>query len=220
MIQHHPDDALLLAHAAGQLSGAFAVVVASHLESCGHCRARMGLFESLGGAVLEDVPPAELPADALARTLQAIDAAPPVVQAEPRCATDGDRPALPAGTSWPLALKGCRISRWRWIGPGMRWSRVSLPWDPEANVFLLRIGSGKKLPVHTHSGIELTQVLHGCFHDGRALFDRGDFDETDGSIRHEPTVQANGECICLAAVDGKVLFEGRGARWIGALVGL
>ena len=76
------------------------------------------------------------------------------------------------------------------------------------------------LPQHTHSDSELTQVLYGTFHDGRALFGPGDFDETDGSIRHQPTVQAGGECICLASVQGRVLFDGAVARVLGALVGM
>lgn len=221
MIQHHPDDELLLGQAAGRLESGRALVVASHLELCAHCRERMRLFEAMGGALLEDVAPAELPSQALARTWAAIDAmaaSTPLSASPARPA--GTRPDLPAGMAWPRALEDCEASRWRWIAPGMRWSRVKVPYDPAANVFLLRIGAGKCLPVHTHSDNELTQVLHGSFHDGRVRLGPGDFDETDPSILHEPTVDAQGECICLATVRGKVLFQGAIARWMGALVGL
>jgi putative transcriptional regulator len=129
-------------------------------------------------------------------------------------------PELPAGMTWPQALEGCPATRWRWLGPGMRWSRVTLPEDSAANVFLLRIGAGKNLPVHTHSNTELTQVLYGAFHDGRALFGPGDFDEADGSFHHQPVVEPGGECICLASVEGRVLFKGAIARTLGALVGM
>jgi putative transcriptional regulator len=87
-------------------------------------------------------------------------------------------------------------------------------------VFLLRIGAGKSLPPHTHSQCELTQVLYGSFDDGRAVFGPGDFDETDGEVHHQPVVQSGGECICLAAVNGKVLFDGAIARLLGSLVGM
>jgi putative transcriptional regulator len=97
---------------------------------------------------------------------------------------------------------------------------VTLPDDAAANVFLLRIGAGKNLPAHTHSDCELTQVLYGAFHDGRARFGPGDFDEADGSFEHQPVVEAGGECICLASVDGRVLFKGAIARTLGALVGM
>ena len=45
-------------------------------------------------------------------------------------------------------------------------------------------------------------------------------DETDGTIRHQPVVGAAGECICLASVEGKVLFEGWLARTMGSLIGM
>ncbi|MCY1525960.1 Anti-sigma-E factor ChrR [compost metagenome] len=102
----------------------------------------------------------------------------------------------------------------------MRWSRVTVPEAPEANVFLLRIAAGKYLPQHTHQGQEFTQVLHGRFHDGRALFGAGDFDAADAEINHQPVVQDGSECICLASLDGRLRFDGAIARFFGALVGM
>ena len=37
-IVHHPEDSTLLSFAAGGLSEPFAVIVASHVELCPHCR--------------------------------------------------------------------------------------------------------------------------------------------------------------------------------------
>lgn len=215
-IQHHPDDELLLAHAAGSLDRGHSVVVASHVENCAHCRERVRVFEAVGGALLDELPPATMAPDALARTMAAIDATPKPLAVP----VQAPHPVLPPGMTWPRSLAGCPATRWRWLGPGMRWSRVTLPDDPAANVFLLRIGAGKNLPMHTHSDSELTQVLYGTFHDGRALFGPGDFDEADGSFHHQPVVQAGGECICLASVRGRVLFNGVVARTLGALVGM
>ncbi|MGJ7511112.1 ChrR family anti-sigma-E factor [Variovorax sp. GT1P44] len=218
MISHHPAEELLLAFAAGRLSGGHSLLVASHVEGCAHCRAHVRLFETVGGAMLETLAPEVLESQALARTLAAIDA--PEPPRMPRPGGTGMRAALPDGLPWPRAMQGCASTPWRWLGPGMRWSRVTLPDDKAANVFLLRIGARKMLPQHTHSDSELTQVLYGTFHDGRASFGPGDFDETDGSIRHQPTVQAAGECVCLASVQGRVLFDGAVARVLGALVGM
>jgi len=217
-ITHHPSDDLLLAHAAGQLPAGPALVLAAHVEQCPQCQAQLRLGEAIGGALLEELPGTPLRPDALARTLQRIDA---LAAAEPRAPqVTTAPPPLPAGARWPRALAGCSATRWRWIGPGMRWSRVTVPWDPDANVFLLRIGPGKYLPQHTHSELELTQVLYGRFHDGRALFDAGDFDAADTQVRHQPVVQEGSECICLASVQGRVLFDGLIARTLGALVGM
>ena len=55
---------------------------------------------------------------------------------------------------------------------------------------------------------------------GRERFAAGDFDETDDSIRHQPVVESGGECICLASVEGRIAFDGRVARVLGALVGM
>jgi putative transcriptional regulator len=217
MIRHHPDDSLLMAHAAGRLNSGAALVLATHAEACAQCRERLREFDALGGALLDQLAGAELSADALNRTLAAVEAPPAGAVHRP---TPLRRAALPGGQPWPRAMDGCAIGRWRWMAPGMRFSRVSLPWDAQANVLLLHIGAGKLLAQHTHSDTELTQVLQGSFHDGRALFAAGDFDATDGDIVHQPAVEPGGGCVCLAAVDGRLLFESRIARAFGSLMGI
>jgi len=217
MIRHHPDDALLLAFAAGSLGAGHRLLLAVHLEGCAACRQRLQPLEVLGGALLGELPPADMHADALERTLAALDARPQPSQAAAAPIAAG-KPWLPA--AWPQAMAGCEVSRWHWMGPGMYWNRVTVPQAPDANVFMLRIGPGRMLPRHTHSHSELTQVLFGEFDDGRAQFAAGDFDATDAHIRHQPVVAAGGECICLASVEGKVLFEGWIARAMGSLIGM
>jgi len=216
MIRHHPDDALLLAHAGGGLATGPALLVEAHLEGCARCRQAVRGFERVGGELLEAEPAQALDGGALEAVLSRLDAPlavppPPVVR---------PNPPLPAGSNWPRALRHCQVSPWRTLGPGMRWSRVTVPHDRDANVLLLRIGAGKCLPQHTHSGTELTQVLHGSFDDGRAVFGAGDFDEADADVLHQPVVQAQGECICLATVDGRLVFDSWLARWASAVVGL
>lgn len=215
-IQHHPGDDLLLDLAAGQLPTAPALVLSAHVEGCTQCQAQLRVLEAAGGALLQDVAPAALREDALARTLAAIDAPGPAFAAVP---VQG-LPPLPAGAHWPGALAGCRITRWRWMAPGMRYARVRVPRDPSANVVLLRIAAGMYLAQHTHSEREFTQVLHGSFHDGRAQFSAGDFDAADTQVHHQPVVQAGSECICLASIEGRLAFDGWFARRLGALVGM
>jgi putative transcriptional regulator len=60
----------------------------------------------------------------------------------------------------------------------------------------------------------------GSFHDGRALFAAGDFDAADDGVRHQPVLEAEGECICLASVQGHLVFDSAIARAIGSLVGI
>jgi putative transcriptional regulator len=216
-IRHHPDDEMLLAQATGRNAIGTRLVLASHLELCGHCRERLRVLEAVGGAMLSELAPATVAEDALDRTWARIDrqdAAPP------RRIDASAPPPLPPGATWPRALAHCRATPWRWIGPGLRWSRISAPQAPDANLFLLRVAPGRYLPRHTHTGLELTQILCGRFHDGRALFGPGDFDAADAEIHHQPVVQEGSECICLASVDGKLRFDTVIARFFGGLVGM
>jgi putative transcriptional regulator len=219
-IRHHPDDDLLLALSADRLAAGTRLVLASHLELCAACRERVRMLDALGGLLLEEIEPAPLAEGALARTLARIDALQAPGDAARAPVQVSAPPPLPEGARWPRALAHCDATPWRRIGPGMRWSRVRVPEAPEANVFLLRIAAGKYLPRHTHRGLELTQILYGRFHDGRALFGPGDFDAADADIHHQPVVQDGSECICLASLDGRLRFDGAIARFFGALVGM
>ncbi|KQP35467.1 ChrR family anti-sigma-E factor [Pseudorhodoferax sp. Leaf274] len=214
---HHPSDALLLSHAAGRLPAGLALVVAVHVERCARCAAYVGLLEAAGGALLDETPPVEMHADALAHALATLDAPPADA---PAAALQQGPPPLPVGEAWPAALAGSQVAPWRWIGPGMRYSRVRLPGDDGVIVFLLRLAAGKYLPQHAHSGREFTQVLCGSFHDGRAQFGAGDFDATGAGVHHLPVVQSDGECVCLTAVQGRLQFDSFYGRVLGQLAGL
>jgi putative transcriptional regulator len=218
MIQHHPGDELLLPLAAGRLGAGQAVVLGTHLEGCGECRARLHALQALGGTLLGQTEPVGLQAGAWERTLQRIDhpAPEPARPAPP----PESRSGLPQGVSWPASLQACMVSGWRWMGPDMHYARVVVPHDPSASLYLLRIGEGRSLPRHSHGGLELTQVLCGAFDDGRAMFGPGDFDSADDSVHHQPVVRPGATCVCLAYLDGRMRFEGRIASLIGGLIGM
>ena len=218
MIHHHPTDDFLLSLAAGRLAAGPALLVSVHLESCVACRERLHALQAVGGALLEDAEPELLAPEALARTLERIDAPPPatpapVARAEPK-------PVLPGGMAWPASLRGCTISPWHWMGPGMRYARIALPQEKGGTLWALQIGPGRSLARHTHTGLELTQVLRGSFDDGRSVFGPGDFDATDDEVLHQPVVHEGAECVCLAYVEGNLRFEGRIAGLIGGWIGM
>lgn len=219
-IEHHPADEFLVRMAAGRLPGGESLLVSAHLEGCERCRGRLHLLQAVGGALLDEAEPEAMAPDAWARTLARIDegasrmaSASPPVEASPPL-------ALPRGMAWPSSLRDCKASSWHWMGPGMRFARLSLPHDPAAHLFLLRIGEGRHLPRHTHDGVELTQVLHGSFDDGRAIFAAGDFDAADEEVHHQPVVTRGGECVCLAHVGGSLRFDGRIAALVGGWIGM
>jgi putative transcriptional regulator len=48
----------------------------------------------------------------------------------------------------------------------------------------------------------------------------GDFDAADGAVRHQPVLETDDECICLASVHGHLVFDSAIARVIGSMVGI
>ncbi|MBU6426333.1 MAG: transcriptional regulator, partial [Rhodospirillales bacterium] len=135
MISHHPSPETLLAHATGTLAAGHAVVVAAHVQGCAQCQAEQARLEAVGGAMLEGLAPEPLAAEAFARVLARLDDPVPEPPPPPRRADL----ALPLGPDLPAALHGAEIGNWFWIGRGLRYSRVRLPWAPEQNVMLLKV---------------------------------------------------------------------------------
>ena len=94
-----------------------------------------------------------------------------------------------------MTLPGCRMccapigsGDGNGSASGVYQRKVLVPETDAARVFLLKAAPGTKLPVHTHTGVERTQVLAGAFiHDG-GRFGAGDFDDAEGDIEHRPTV--------------------------------
>ena len=68
-IKHHPSEDFLLAYAAGDLSEAWSLVIATHLALCPVCRRAVRDAEAIGGALIDDLAPEVLAGDALEKTL-------------------------------------------------------------------------------------------------------------------------------------------------------
>ncbi|MEO3387046.1 ChrR family anti-sigma-E factor [Mesorhizobium sp. CAU 1741] len=214
-INHHLRDESLLRYAAGTLAAAPAIVAKAHLATCPACRARVAEYEAVGGALLEAMEPTAMSPSALADVLSRIDAAPSAPMAE-----HAREPAEIEGVPLPDALRGCEIGRWRWIGPGMKMSRVGVPHDRDANLILLKVGPGRALPDHGHVGTEFTYIVKGSYTDALGQFRPGDVAEVDDDTEHQPIVDADEECICLAALEGKMRFNGFIGRMLQPIFGI
>jgi putative transcriptional regulator len=216
-IHHHPSDETIARFAAGRLEAGASIVIAVHVASCPECRRRVRQFEAVGGALIEDLAPAAMEMDAFAATLARIDAEAPDAGARARV-TPRSAPVL-GGIVLPEELAGCRIGPWRWLAPGFRMSRIRVPGEPQANLLLLRIGPNRRMPDHGHTGRELTQVLSGSYTDASGRYGAGDLAEEDSDSAHQPMVDPDGECICLAAIEGRMRLSGV-ARLFQPLLGL
>ena len=124
--RHHPTDELILDYAAGGAPEPVALLVATHLALCPVCRRNADRLERVGGALLDELPPAAIAGDALERALARL--------ARPQD-TPSPPPAMPSRGLLPAPL--------RQYAPegldGLAWRRVAKGIDEAA----LRCGGGR-----------------------------------------------------------------------------
>ena len=199
-IRHHPDGATLLSYAAATIAEPLAALVAAHLSMCPRCCAEVADLERLGSAVM------------LSSHGQSRDAALKV----PRRPADVPRPAahrisrsndmLPAPIANAYALTYENIP-WRRLGPGVWHHRLPLQHESDGDLRLLRIASGRTMPDHGHGGGELTLVIAGAYSDVTGKYRRGDIQDVDEGIEHQPIVDKAAECVCLIASEHPARFK-------------
>lgn len=214
-INHHPSDETLLGLASGNLGAGPALVVAVHLEGCAVCRHNLGRLEALGGAMLGEMPPVALAPASFEQTLARLEAPPRA--ARPRRAIASHRNTL--GMALPRALQDCEVGPWKWLGPGVQWSKVQIAGSPQEKVMFLKGKPGVHLPAHRHTGLEFTQILSGSLADARGRYLPGDLDEAGEDVDHQPIVGAGSDCVCLAALDGDIRLQSVLGRLMRPLVG-
>jgi len=216
MIKHHPSDEVLLHYASGTMDAGLAMIVAIHVAQCPMCQTRVSEFEVLAGEIMLNLPPTLMEPEALARTLSKIEGTAP---AAARLMPKPRPPFFLEGIELPAALRDCEIGNWRFRAPGLRGARVKIPGHPQANVMLFRGRPNTKLPSHGHRGIELTQVFAGSFTNPNGRYHPGDLAEADCDTDHQPVIDADGECICIAAAEGRTRLHGFMARLLQPFIG-
>ena len=204
-----PVDSLLACYCAGSLSPAMHALVASHLmlssDSAGFVSAlESALGESLASEMAQPVP------DRDARLAAIFDAPEAVAAAPPECGI------LPPPLRSLVGLDFAAL-KWRTKLPGIKECRISAEGEGEAN--LLWIKAGRKIPFHTHGGSEVTLVLQGAFRDAAGHYARGDLAIADGSVNHQPVVDADADCICFAVTDAPLRMTGPVGRIVERLFG-
>ena len=213
--EHHPSEAYLVDYASGAAPEPVAVLIATHLAFCPHCRDEMRLLEELGGTLLDALPPAAMPSGSLGRILARLDNPDEPEPGAPRPAR-GD-PALPE----PLRgyVGGALVDLpWRRLGP-IAEVRL-LPQHGAFTTRLLQIHAGAGVPAHTHEGSEITLVLRGSYSDATGRYRPGDVAEADGEIDHHPVADPGEDCLCFAVTDAPLKLTGRFGRLLNPFVRL
>ena len=216
-IDHHPSEELLLDYATGALDEGWSITLGTHLALCPDCRQKVAEMEVIGAAFMETAAPTPV-----TKTLHAALSA----------FSDGD---VEAGASvsenvgstsfiFPEPLRsyiGGDLDRVPWRRLGMGVYQCVIPTGDKQSVSrLLRIPTGKPVPSHSHGGLELTLVLCGAFSDETGYYGRGDFQEADETLEHQPHAIAGEDCICLAVTDAPLRFSSLAARMAQPFIGI
>ena len=205
-LRHHPSEAILAAYATGALPDGPCLATAVHLESCPACRRAVGVFEAVGGALIEDMPDSAMDPQALDLALARIER--PETHGPARRA-GLDRRGIGLGRL-PAALAGRTIGMRRFVAPDL-WVAHILSNAPDGwRTYLLHAGKGARLLQHGHRGAELTTVIYGAFRDETGIYGPGDFAEADDGLDHRPAVEGDHACLCLISAEGGVRAGGLG----------
>ncbi|NOT41091.1 MAG: hypothetical protein HOP13_11415 [Alphaproteobacteria bacterium] len=197
MPQHHPDDTLLIEYANGSLDEAKALLVATHLALCPPCRDAVAAGEAAAAALAFDD-------DAAADVGPVPDVAALPVESPP---------TVPKGaTGVPEPLRrylGRPVPELGWVPvlAGMKEYPLR-EFEGRGSVRLLAIEPGRRMPRHTHEGLELTLVLQGSFSDASGAYVRGDVATADASVDHQPQAGGGELCLCLAVEDAPLRLTG------------
>jgi len=167
-------------------------LVETHLRLKPAARLSSRWLDVAGGALLEGLEPEPVSTTPLA----------PVDRPAPA-------PASPPGHLVEAAALIEAASRqpenlsWRWRAPALRELRLPVP-----GASLMRLAGGRAVPIHGHTGEELTLVLCGDYGDETGLYGPGDIAFADAGFDHSPFVPEGGDCVCLVATDGDLKFHG------------
>lgn len=215
-INHHLDDATILAMAAGTLGEAHGYVAATHVALCADCRAALRQAEALGGHMLEEQDGKAVSDACRSATLASLDAVP----AKPVSKPVENRSGVPAVLCNLLGNRQLDELRWKTKAPGVAMYDIPMSGGGKTRLQLLRIGSGQMMPEHGHGGQEMTVVLRGAYKDHMGRFGAGDVADLDTDVEHQPTVDSDEACICLVATEAPTRFKSFWARLAQPFIGI
>jgi len=204
---------MLLAYAAGNVSAAVALILATHLTLCPRCRASLSRAEAIGGALLENLRPTPVSAGVFDRLDHQLKRAGLAVE------TDSHQSVRNEATPAPLRfyLNGTLDQvRWISIAPGLAYRPVIAD---RSGARLVRSGPGRGIATHTHRGEEFSLVLAGGYTDSSGHYLPGDFQAADRSLTHRPIADDDADCVILTVTDASLSFSNPIAGLIAKLIG-
>ena len=218
-ISHHPSEELLLDYVSGSLAETWSLAVAAHLALCPACRRTVAELEGVGGHLISSVAPVSVEDGLFDDIMAATDAEDTGnLSVLPSVKNFNPDPILPE----PLrSYLGGDVDSLKWQRLGFGAYQLPVPTgDEKTTARLLRIPAGRPVPSHSHGGLEMTLVFSGAFSDTTGTYGRGDLQEADENVDHQPHAVEGEDCICLAVTDAPLRFNSLAARMVQPLIGI
>ncbi len=208
-------DALLLDYATGALSRPLELLVETHLAMNEKSSRSMRMLMQLGGILLEDAEPVSLSEGALQNVMAQLGQFDKDT-GEMFAKIGGHSEWLPHPIANYVPKSDCNQS-WRRAGIGIVETDIDFG-EADGKAKIYRIASGTAVPIHTHTGAEVTLVLSGGFTDETGSYGPGDIAIQEAGSEHQPVADDDGECMVLAVNEGEIRLTGPIGRVLDILV--
>ncbi len=227
MIQHHPDDNLLVEYANGTLDTAQAIAVKAHLHFCTKCQQNVKRIEQIGGAMLDILEPEALGTDSFDKLMDSLDKlaleSPKgnIVETpqSPKLGKEAEDLAKQYGPLPKIVSKmiNNQSLKWKYVNSSLQ-TRHLVAGQTTHQVSLQKINAGGIAPEHDHRGTEMTVVLKGSFSDKQGIYQEGDFIIKGPGDIHQPISARNEDCLCLSVESAPVKLTGFFGRIINPFI--
>ena len=218
-IDHHPSDELLMDYSSGALLECWSIVIATHLALCPSCRSSVDKLEAIAGKFLEDVDDVAVEADFFEKVMGRLNESTDI-----EIIDKSSQPNEISPNYCPEPLRGYigdtyEDIAWKNLGFGVKQFLIEVP-HTKTSVRLLKIPAGSLVPHHSHSGQEMTLVLDGGFSDVTGQYKRGDLQEADDTLEHQPCAMQGRDCICLVVTEAPLKFSNLAVRLMRPFLGI
>ncbi len=205
---HHPTDDLLLDYGAGNTDEAQSLLIATHLTLCPRCRGVVEKAETLGGALIDAAPATAMAEGALEAVLNRLDEPDDAAAYQEMGSATADADiSIPRPLRDYLTGGSTDALSWRRIAPGIQRHTLTVKSEGKtSSAYLLKLAPETVIPHHGHHGEEMTLVLEGGFTDAGQHFIRGDVEQADPAINHQPVIDPDGPCLALVVTDAPLRF--------------
>ncbi|MGY8985227.1 MAG: ChrR family anti-sigma-E factor [Sphingomonadales bacterium] len=207
------NDEWILSYAAGSLSEAHALMVATHCHYHPELQEKIIFAEGIGGELMENMEPTPISNQRFDELLTEIDNLP----------IENKVPSINSSLPNPLAeyLDGSLDQiKWRLMGPGLYQKKL---WKGQngLKLWLLKARKGTKIPIHDHKGLEMTLVLKGSYHVEDRHYTTGMIEIAEPGLKnHQPKIDKVEDCICLVVTEAPIYLHSFIGRLMQPLIGL